>query len=274
LEQAPVVEQFVPNDCLLNQDKEQILIITGPNMAGKSTYIRQVALIVLMAQIGSFVPAQSAAIGIVDRLFSRVGASDDLARGRSTFMVEMCETALILRHATPRSLVILDEIGRGTSTFDGVSLAWAIVEYLHGLRGKGVKTLFATHYHELAALEETHRRVVNYHVQVAEEGNAVSFLYRIGRGYTDHSYGIHVADLAGVPPRVTDRARKILKRLERGEHLAFQNKDARPEPYQATLFSMLEEPLRARLVDLDVNTLSPIEAHHLLTELVDEAKRI
>ncbi|MEW6237748.1 MAG: DNA mismatch repair protein MutS [Candidatus Omnitrophota bacterium] len=274
LEQAPVVEQFVPNDCLLNQEKEQILIITGPNMAGKSTYIRQVALIVLMAQIGSFVPAQSAAIGIVDRLFSRVGASDDLARGRSTFMVEMCETAHILRHATPRSLVILDEIGRGTSTFDGVSLAWAIVEYLHGLRGKGVKTLFATHYHELAALEETHRRVVNYHVQVAEEGNTVSFLYRIGRGYTDHSYGIHVADLAGVPPRVTDRARKILKRLERGEHLAFQNKETRSDPYQATLFSMLEEPLRARLVDLDVNTLSPIEAHHLLTELVDEAKRI
>ncbi len=274
LELAPVVDRFVPNDCILNQNNEQILIITGPNMAGKSTYIRQVALILLMAQMGSFVPARSAVLGIIDRLFSRVGASDDLARGRSTFMVEMSEAAHILRYATPKSMVILDEIGRGTSTFDGVSLAWAIVEYLHGVRGKGVKTLFATHYHELAALEETHKRVVNYHVQVAEEGNSVNFLYRIAKGYTDHSYGIHVADLAGVPKRVTDRARKILKRLERGEHLTLQTPKNPADKYQISLFSMLEEPLRAKLADLDVNTLSPIEAHHMLAELVEEAKQM
>ncbi len=272
LEQAPVVESFVPNDCHLDMEKEQILIITGPNMAGKSTYIRQIALIVLMAQVGSFVPAQAAQIGIVDRLFSRVGASDDLARGRSTFMVEMSEASHILRNATPRSLVILDEIGRGTSTFDGVSLAWSIVEYLHGVRGKGVKTLFATHYHELSTLEDILRRVVNYHVQVSEEGNKVSFLYRIGRGYTDHSYGIHVADLAGVPKRVTDRARKILKRLERGEHLGMQVKSNPADEYQISLFTMLEEPLRARLADIDIESLSPMEAHQMLAELIVEAR--
>jgi DNA mismatch repair protein MutS len=272
LENAPVVDQFVPNDCHLDMEREQILLITGPNMAGKSTYIRQVALMTVMAQMGSFVPAQQANICIVDHLFSRVGASDDLARGRSTFMVEMSEAANILKNATPKSLVILDEIGRGTSTFDGVSLAWAIVEFLHGVRGKGVKTLFATHYHELASLEETHKRVVNYHVQVKEEANTISFLYRIGKGYTDHSYGIHVADLAGVPKRVTDRARKILKRLERGEHLTMQNSITDDNPYQISLFSMMDEPLRARLADIDVNTLSPIEALHILSELVEEAR--
>ncbi len=272
LECAPVVDQFVPNDCKLDQQSQQVFIITGPNMAGKSTYIRQVALIVLMAQTGSFVPACAANIGVVDRLFSRVGASDDLSRGRSTFMVEMSEAAHILTNATPKSLVILDEIGRGTSTFDGVSLAWAIVEYLHGLRGKGVKTLFATHYHELAALEETHKRVVNYHVQISEENGKVKFLYRIGRGYTDHSYGIHVADLAGVPKRVTARARKILCRLERGEHLGAQQAQKKDADYQVSLFSMMDEPLRARLADIDPDTLTPIDALHILAELVSEAK--
>jgi DNA mismatch repair protein MutS len=273
LERAAVVDQFVPNDCKLDMDSQQMAIITGPNMAGKSTYIRQVALIALMGQIGSFVPAASAKLGIIDRLFSRVGASDDLARGRSTFMVEMSEAAHILKRATAQSLVILDEIGRGTSTFDGVSLAWAIVEYLHGLRGKGVKTLFATHYHELAALQEILSRVVNFHVQVSESGGSVSFLYRIAPGYTDHSYGIHVADLAGVPKRVTDRARKILKRLERGEHLSFQSqeKDSGDE-FQISLFSMMDEPLRARLADLDVNALSPMDALNVLAELVAEAQ--
>jgi DNA mismatch repair protein MutS len=272
LECAPVVDQFVPNDCKLDQQNQQVFIITGPNMAGKSTYIRQVALIVLMAQTGSFVPARTANIGVVDRLFSRIGASDDLSRGRSTFMVEMSEAAHILTNATPKSLVILDEIGRGTSTFDGVSLAWAIVEYLHGLRGKGVKTLFATHYHELAALEETHKRVVNYHVQISEENGKVKFLYRIGRGYTDHSYGIHVADLAGVPKRVTARARKILGRLERGEHLGAQQAQKNDADYQVSLFSMMDEPLRARLADIDPDTLTPIDALHILAELVSEAK--
>ncbi|RJP33222.1 MAG: DNA mismatch repair protein MutS [Candidatus Omnitrophota bacterium] len=272
LERAAVVDHFVPNDCRLDQEKEQILLITGPNMAGKSTYIRQIALIVLMAQMGSFTPAQSASIGVIDRLFSRIGASDDLARGRSTFMVEMSEAAHILTNATPRSLVILDEIGRGTSTFDGVSLAWAIIEYLHGLRAKGVKTLFATHYHELASLAETHKRVANYHVQIAEEGDGIRFLYRIAPGHTDHSYGIHVADLAGVPKRVIHRARKMLKRLERGEHLALQAA-GEENKYQISLFSMLEEPLRARLSDIDMDTLSPKDAWHILHELTEEAKR-
>jgi len=230
-------------------------------------------LLVLMAQMGSFIPAQSASIGIVDRLFSRVGASDDLARGRSTFMVEMSETAAILNHATPKSLIILDEIGRGTSTFDGISLAWAIVEYLHGIRGgKGVKTLFATHYHEIAALSETHKRTVNYHVQVSDDNGQIRFLYRIGKGHTDHSYGIHVADLAGVPKRVTSRARKILQRLERGEHLAL-TASAKQNDYQVSLFTMLEEPLRAKLMDMDMETLSPVDAWQALSELVNEAKK-
>lgn len=273
LERAAVVDLFTPNDCRLDNKDEQILIITGPNMAGKSTYIRQVALITLMAQIGSFVPAASAHIGVVDRLFSRVGASDDLARGRSTFMVEMSEAAHILRNATPRSLVILDEIGRGTSTYDGVSLAWAIVEYLHGVRGKGVKTLFATHYHELAALEGMLSRVVNYHAQISERDGKISFLYRIARGYTDHSYGIHVAELAGVPKRVTERARKILGRLERGEHLGAQPTPAHDGDFQVSLFSMMDEPLRARLADIDVNSLTPMEAMHLLAELAEEARK-
>lgn len=271
LEQARVVDQFVPNDCRLDSN-QQIYLITGPNMAGKSTYIRQVALIVLMAQMGGFVPASAARVGIVDRLFSRVGASDDLARGRSTFMVEMSEAAHILRNATPRSLVILDEIGRGTSTYDGVSLAWAICEYLHGIRGKGVKALFATHYHELASLESLLSRVVNFHVQVSERDGRISFLYRIARGYTDHSYGIHVADLAGVPKRVTDRARKILRRLEQGEHLGGATQAEQDEPYQISLFQMMDEPLRARLADIDVNMLTPMEALHLLEELVREAR--
>ncbi len=274
VERVPIVESFVPNDTRMLQDSEQILMITGPNMAGKSTYIRQVALLTLMAQTGSFIPARSASIGIVDRLFSRVGASDDLARGRSTFMVEMSETSYILNNATPKSLIILDEIGRGTSTFDGISLAWSIVEYLHGIRGgKGVKTLFATHYHEIAALAETHKRAVNYHVQVSEEGNQIRFLYRIGKGHTDHSYGIHVADLAGVPKRVTNRARKILQRLERGEHLVQSvSKQQSDEPFQVSLFTMLEEPLRAKLADIDLDTLSPVEAWQVLSELVNEAK--
>lgn len=273
VERVPIVESYVPNDTRMLQDSEQIWIITGPNMAGKSTYIRQVALLTLMAQMGSFIPAQSASIGIVDRLFSRVGASDDLARGRSTFMVEMSETATILNHATPKSLIILDEIGRGTSTFDGISLAWAIVEYLHGIRGgKGVKTLFATHYHEIAALSETHKRTVNYHVQVSEDNGQIRFLYRIGKGHTDHSYGIHVADLAGVPKRVTSRARKILQRLERGEHLV-QSAATKQNDYQVSLFTMLDEPLRAKLADTDMDTLSPVDAWQVLSELVNEAKK-
>ena len=217
----PVVEQvlegerFVPNDVLLDGGANRLHIITGPNMAGKSTYIRQVALIVIMAQMGSFVPAASAEIGVVDRVFTRVGAGDDLARGRSTFMVEMQETANILNNAGKRSLVILDEIGRGTSTFDGISIAWAVAEYLHDKIG--ARALFATHYHELTDLAKTMSGVKNYNVLAREQGDGVVFLRKIMPGGADKSYGIHVGRLAGLPPEVVERASEILLNLEEGE---------------------------------------------------------
>ena len=208
-------ERFVPNDTLMDTEANRIIIITGPNMAGKSTYIRQVALLVLMAQVGSFVPADSAEIGVVDRIFTRVGASDDLSRGQSTFMVEMVETANILAHATPKSLVVLDEIGRGTSTFDGLSIAWAVAEFLHDNAAVGAKTLFATHYHELTELAMTCKGVKNYNVAVKEHGDKVIFLRQIIPGGADKSYGIYVAKLAGLPQRVVDRAKEVLENLER-----------------------------------------------------------
>ena len=204
---------FVPNDVRLGPDEGTIVLITGPNMAGKSTYIRQVALMAILAQIGSFVPAKRARIGVVDRLFARVGATDELSRGQSTFMVEMTETANILHNATPRSLVILDEIGRGTSTFDGISLAWAITEHIHD--AVGCRTLFATHYHELVELEKTKPRLRNANVAVRESEGEIVFLHRIVPGGADQSYGIHVARLAGVPAPVLERAREILKFLEK-----------------------------------------------------------
>jgi DNA mismatch repair protein MutS len=207
----------VPNDARLDCGENQIVIITGPNMAGKSTYIRQVALIVIMAQTGSFVPAEEAEIGVVDRVFTRVGASDDLARGRSTFLVEMQETANILNNATARSLVVLDEIGRGTSTFDGISIAWAVAEHLHNTPGVKAKTLFATHYHELTDLALTLKGVKNYNVLVRDRGEQVVFLRKIVPGGSDKSYGIQVARLAGMPAEVIDRAREILANLEEGE---------------------------------------------------------
>jgi DNA mismatch repair protein MutS len=210
-------ERFVPNDVLLDNGGNQLLIITGPNMAGKSTYIRQVAVLVIMAQAGSFIPADAAEIGVVDRVFTRVGASDDLARGRSTFMVEMQETASILNSATPRSLIVLDEIGRGTSTFDGISIAWAVAEYLHNNDKVKAKTLFATHYHELTDLALTFGGVKNYNVLVREQGDGIVFLRRIVPGGADKSYGIQVARLAGMPAEVIDRAREILANLEEGE---------------------------------------------------------
>jgi DNA mismatch repair protein MutS len=268
LERSAVVDMFVPNSTLLDNDQEQVQIITGPNMAGKSTYIRQVALIVLMAQIGSYVPARSARIGVVDRIFTRVGASDNLAGGQSTFMVEMSETAHILAESTPRSLVVLDEIGRGTSTFDGVSLAWAIAEYMHERGGKGVKTLFATHYHELAELEQDLPRAVNYRVLVAEEGRDVRFLYRVEKGSTDHSYGIAVAKLAGIPESVINRARRVLERLEAGDHLVQHNGEV--GGMQLSLFNLVEEPLARQLRQLDVDALSPLEALQLLARWKDE----
>ena len=215
LEQTLVEERFVPNDTLLDNREQQVLIITGPNMAGKSTYIRQVAVLVLMAQVGSYIPAQSATVGLVDRIFTRVGANDDLARGQSTFMVEMNETANILNNATARSLIVLDEIGRGTSTFDGLSIAWAVAEFLHN--SVGAKTLFATHYHELTELAVTLPRVKNYNVAVREWHDQVIFLHKIVPGGTDKSYGIQVARLAGLPKEVLARAKEVLGNLEESE---------------------------------------------------------
>ncbi|MEI7945135.1 MAG: DNA mismatch repair protein MutS [bacterium] len=228
IEQLPDAEQFVPNDALLDCTQNQIMLITGPNMAGKSTYIRQVALIAIMAHLGSFVPARAAKISLLDRVFTRVGAGDDLARGRSTFMVEMQETANILNNATEKSLIVLDEIGRGTSTFDGISIAWAVAEYLHNIPRVKAKTLFATHYHELTDLAITMSGVKNYTVQVREHGDSVVFLRRIAPGTADKSYGIHVARLAGMPDEVINRSNEILANLEEGELEAGLPKLAKP----------------------------------------------
>lgn len=223
-------ERFVPNDTYLDTREQQVHILTGPNMAGKSTYIRQVALIVILAQIGSYVPASSAKLGVVDRVFTRVGASDDLARGRSTFMVEMQEAANILNNATPRSLVVLDEIGRGTSTYDGISIAWAVAEHLHNQKENKAKTLFATHYHELTQLPETLTGAKNYSVAVRERGEQIVFLRKIVEGSSDRSYGIQVARLAGLPDSVVGRAREILYGLEAGSHTVGQPQLVRPKP--------------------------------------------
>lgn len=277
----PVVEQglatqgagaFVPNDTRLN-DEETILVITGPNMSGKSTYLRQVALITLMAQIGSFVPAQSARIGLVDRIFTRIGAEDVIHAGQSTFMVEMVETANILHHATPRSLLILDEIGRGTSTYDGLSIAWAVVEYIHNHPGLRARTLFATHYHELTELANLLPRVRNYTVAVSEEGGRVVFLHRIVPGGADRSYGIHVAQLAGLPRPVIRRAEEILSELEHNgaplRTLPGGERGPRAEPVakQLSLFASEPHPVVAALRQLDVNNLTPLEAISKLYEL-------
>ena len=230
IEQLPDAEQFVPNDTLLDCRENQIMLITGPNMAGKSTYIRQVALIAIMAHIGSFVPASQATISLLDRVFTRVGAGDDLARGRSTFMVEMQETANILNNATSKSLIVLDEIGRGTSTFDGISIAWAVAEYLHNTPRVKAKTLFATHYHELTDLAVTLKGVKNYTVQVREHDDTVVFLRRIAKGTADKSYGIHVARLAGMPFEVIDRSKEILVNLEEGKEESGLPKLAKRRP--------------------------------------------
>jgi DNA mismatch repair protein MutS len=260
-------EPFVPNDVTLSNE-ELIHIITGPNMAGKSTFLRQVALIVLMAQIGSFVPAEAATIGLVDRIFTRIGAQDEIAAGQSTFMVEMVETANILAHATPRSLIILDEIGRGTSTYDGIAIARAIVEHIHNHPQLQAKTLFATHYHELIELEEVLPHVRNYNVSVLEQGGRVIFLHKIVRGGADKSYGIHVAQLAGIPQVVVHRAEEVLKSLE-DQHQVFVKTIAGT---QLPLFAD-EDELRKELKDLDVLSLSPLEALNKLFELVERAKK-
>jgi DNA mismatch repair protein MutS len=266
-------ERFVPNDVLMDTRENQLLIITGPNMAGKSTFMRQVALITLLAQIGSLVPAKAARLGVVDRIFTRVGASDNLARGQSTFMVEMVETATILRQATPRSLILLDEIGRGTSTFDGVSIAWAVAEYLHDHAPVAAKTLFATHYHELTDLALTRSRVQNYNIAVREWNDQVIFLRKIVRGGASHSYGIQVARLAGLPPAVIERAKQILVNLEGGEYRSngepklARGKNSRPPVPQLSLFNERADLVRERLQELDTAVLTPLEALNILDEL-------
>jgi len=257
-------EGFVPNDAFLDQETHQVLILTGPNMAGKSTYLRQVALITLMAQIGSFVPADSARIGIVDRIFTRVGAQDDIASGQSTFMVEMTETAYILAHCTPKSLVILDEIGRGTSTYDGMAIAQAVVEYLHNNTRARARTLFATHYHELTSLEEFLPRVKNFRMEVLEEGNDVVFLRKVVPGGADKSYGIHVAKLAGIPKSVIRRAQELLKELE--AQLKQEEEDNNPQ----LTFLNPDDGLLQELADLDVESMTPVEA---LTKLFEIRQR-
>jgi DNA mismatch repair protein MutS len=256
-------EPFVPNDVLLSDD-EQIHIITGPNMSGKSTFLRQTAIIVLMAQIGSFVPADDAQIGLVDRIFTRIGAQDEIAAGQSTFMVEMVETANILNHATRRSLIVLDELGRGTSTYDGISIAWAVAEYIHNHPRLRAKTLFATHYHELIDLAKRLPRVRNYNVSVTEEGDHVVFLRRIVPGGADRSYGIHVAQLAGLPRPVIHRAEEILADLEGGR----AQREVAPsiQVQQLTLFSM-DDPIKDELKTLDVDSMSPLEALNKLYDL-------
>ncbi|MEA5011846.1 MAG: DNA mismatch repair protein MutS [Angelakisella sp.] len=275
----PVVEEilsgcpFVPNDTKLDNNENQIAVITGPNMAGKSTYMRQVALITLMAQIGSFVPASYAKIGIVDAIFTRVGASDDLSTGQSTFMVEMSEVASILKNATSNSLLILDEIGRGTSTFDGMSIARAVIEFIADKKRLGAKTLFATHYHELTVLEETIPCVKNYNIAVKKRGEEITFLRRILPGGVDDSYGIEVSKLAGIPQWIINRAFEVLKDLEAGRavedaKISTRAKKKEEEEIQQTFFvDESAEFVKKRLRDVDVNTMSPIEALNLLYEL-------
>jgi DNA mismatch repair protein MutS len=264
VERAPTLERFVPNDCHFPAS-ERIQIITGPNMSGKSTYLRQIALIVLMAQVGSFVPAQEACIGMTDRIFTRIGAHDELHAGRSTFMVEMVEAAEILNHASGRSLLILDEIGRGTSTYDGLSIAWAIVEYLHNHPRLKPRTLFATHYHELTGLADLLPLVVNYNVAVAEEGDNVVFLHQILPGGADRSYGIHVAQLAGLPRDVINRATEILQELEQHAPTTAVEPSHLKPAQQIALFPETS-PVVNELNDLDVTTMTPLEAINKLYE--------
>jgi len=268
----PPGEQYTPNDTVLT-DGDQILIVTGPNMSGKSSYLRQVGLIVLLAQIGSFVPAKRARIGLVDRIYTRVGASDNIASGESTFLVEMHEAANIVNTATARSLILLDEVGRGTSTFDGISIAWALTEFIHNRIG--AKTIFATHYHELNELAEILPRVKNFKVDVREYGDKVIFLHKVTPGFADHSYGIQVAQMAGLPDEVTERAKKILRNLEgsdltvnaEGEEKRQTRGRVAPAEIQMTLFEMKDEKLREELKKMDVDAMTPLEALQKLSEM-------
>jgi DNA mismatch repair protein MutS len=250
----------------LNSSTQAVLVLTGPNMGGKSTYLRQAALIVVLAQMGSFVPARSARLGVVDRVFTRIGASDNLARGRSTFMVEMTETAAILHTATPRSLILLDEVGRGTSTYDGLAIAWAAIEYIHG-RSRA-KTLFATHYFELTELADRLSGVKNFHVSVKETGGGIVFLRKVEPGAADRSYGIEVAKLAGLPGEVIQRAREVLAEHESAEQrVSGHLSRAGGRPAQLTIFTPLSQPVLERLRELELDRFTPLEALNLLAEL-------
>jgi DNA mismatch repair protein MutS len=280
VEKMVTAERFVPNTIAIDNESRQVLIITGPNMAGKSTVLRQVALLVILAQMGSFVPAAFADIGIVDRIFTRVGALDNLAAGQSTFMVEMEETANILNNATSHSLVIMDEIGRGTSTYDGLSIAWAVAEYLHDMKNGGVKTLFATHYHELTELAQTKGRVVNMNIAVKEWNDQIIFLRKLVPGGTNRSYGIQVARLAGVPGDIIERATMILNRIEKEGSLTMNTSalkgtagQQKRQPVQMNLFRPVEQELVEKLQRLDLNNTTPMEALHTLMELQGKAKK-
>jgi DNA mismatch repair protein MutS len=276
----PVVEKsqgcdsFIPNDVYLCNDDTQIIIITGPNMSGKSTYLRQVAILVLLAQIGSYIPCSSASIGIVDRIFTRIGAQEDLTAGQSTFMVEMVETANILNNATDHSLVILDEVGRGTSTYDGLSIAWAVVEFIHNHPRLRSKTLFATHYHELVQLAEFLPRVKNYNVAVTEEGGKVVFLRKVIPGGADKSYGIHVAHLAGLPSTVINRAQEVLSNLEEdtiGKKVDRTIESKKSITGQLPLFNNSYK-IVDQILEIDIDSLTPLEAITRLYQLKQQAK--
>ena len=273
--QLPVGEKYVSNNVYLDDNLQQIIIVTGPNMSGKSALLRQTALIVLLAQMGCFVPAESAEIGIVDKIFTRVGASDNISSGESTFMVEMNETASILNNISNRSLILLDEIGRGTSTYDGISIAWAITEYLHEHPLFKPKVLFATHYHEMNEMAASFKRIKNFHVSVKEYNNKIIFLRKLAAGGSEHSFGIHVARMAGMPSFVLNRSEKMMQQLEQSH----SNKQLQPEThtkdknkngYQLS-FIQLDDPLlyqiRDELLKTDINTLTPVEALMKLNEI-------
>ena len=263
---------FVTNDIELNDISKRIMILTGPNMSGKSTYLRQVALIVIMAQMGSFVPCSSATIGIVDKIFTRIGAGDNLVAGESTFMVEMTETANILNQYTDRSLIILDEVGRGTSTYDGMSIAWAIIEFFSDLTNpsnKGAKVLFATHYFELTSLADANKGIINCTVSVKEWNGTVVFLHKIIDGFTDKSYGVHVAKLAGLPHKVIKRAHQILQGLEKNIHKNFSKFE---NDIQPDLFTSIEPEILIQLRKLDIDNLKPIDALKILSDWKEKYK--
>ena len=276
-QEMPVGEKYIPNDVLLDPERQQIVIITGPNMAGKSALLRQTALIVLLAQVGCFVPAESAKIGLVDKIFTRVGASDNISLGESTFMVEMTEASDILNNVSPHSLVLFDELGRGTSTYDGISIAWAIVEYLHEHPRAQARTLFATHYHELNEMERSFKRIKNYNVSVKEMDGKVIFLRKLERGGSEHSFGIHVAEIAGMPKSIVKRANEILKQLEENNSGASavtkpsaENINKGREGMQLSFFQ-LDDPvltqIRDEILTLDINNLTPVEALNKLNDI-------